>query len=296
MQALTPEAGDRRYFRPQNQSGWLHVTSKNPAPHATTDWLSKCGVRVPELGPNITGGYQVEDLGDVHLCHQPSIKNYRQLIELWRRFSFRELPAKHPNAQLALNSDLFSKELKQSHEFFFSKLDNGAIISAELMNQLMDELSDLASSGPWCLQHRDFHSRNVLITASNEIAIIDHQDLRNGPLFYDLASLWTDAYLDLPNEIRALLKGAIESFGSDFGLSGAALHEQFLFTSLQRVLKAVGTFAKLLAEGRNEYQEPLSRALQNVRTLLSQEEMATCGFRPTDKWHAHCQKWDRIFK
>ena len=45
--------------------------------------------------------------------------------------------------------------------------------------------------------HRDYHSRNLMVTDDNRYVMIDFQDARMGPPQYDLASLLRDSYYQL---------------------------------------------------------------------------------------------------
>jgi aminoglycoside/choline kinase family phosphotransferase len=128
-------------------------------------------------------------------------------------------------------------------------------------------LAALAAEGPQVLAHRDLHCRNVLLY-QGEIALIDHQDMRRGPLFYDLASLQTDAYLDLSAPVMDLLDGEMRRLGEAAGLDPTQSQRQWRRTALQRVMKALGTFAKLQSEGRNDYAIAERRAQAHARNLF----------------------------
>src|SRR5205823_14172628 len=54
---------------------------------------------------------------------------------------------------------------------------------------------DLASE-PRVLCHRDYHSRNLMLS-EGDLYIIDFQGARMGPDTYDLASLLRDSYVDI---------------------------------------------------------------------------------------------------
>jgi len=267
---LTPEASPRRYFRSAHPDtrGWLRVEAPLDAPYACTDFLLEQGVRVPRLGPAVAGVYLVEDLGDVHLAHQPTLENYRAVLQLHRRYYLAALPAGHPQACLALDEALFRKELRQFEDYAITpclaRLTEG---QAETLADFLPRLAQLAATGPQTLQHRDLHCRNVLLV-DGEVALIDHQDLRRGPLFYDMASLQTDAYIDLPSEVHDLLQAEVARLGAAAGLSNSALQQQYFWTALQRVLKALGTFTKLQANGRDDYASAEKRAWRHVDSLL----------------------------
>jgi aminoglycoside/choline kinase family phosphotransferase len=111
---------------------------------------------------------------------------------------------------------------------------------------------------------------------SGELALIDHQDLRKGPLFYDLASLWTDAYVEYSDEVRTLLLDECFQVGAEAGLEESQSAHHFLMTALQRVVKALGTFGRLVQSGREDYRKPEKRALNRARALLSPDRKEDC--------------------
>ena len=48
--------------------------------------------------------------------------------------------------------------------------------------------------------HRDYHSRNLMMTSDNNPGVLDFQDAVEGPLTYDLVSLLKDCYISWPEE------------------------------------------------------------------------------------------------
>ena len=48
---------------------------------------------------------------------------------------------------------------------------------------------------PCVYVHRDYHSRNLMLIEENNPGILDFQDAVYGPITYDLASLFKDAYI-----------------------------------------------------------------------------------------------------
>jgi N-acetylmuramate 1-kinase len=299
-QLLTAEASDRRYFRSDHPDtrGWLRVTSSDSAPLATTEFLQGVGVRVPRLADSKEGVYLVEDLGDRHLAHEPTLTAYREVLQMRQKLADAHLPNGHANSELALDEALFLHELaifRESYLFGWRKretaaalqkaaqgnssggtsIDQGQLatavdpgVQAAQMRKASEIVAAQAAAGPQCLQHRDFHSRNVLLPAEGGVALIDHQDLRRGPLYYDLASLLTDAYLDLPCLVRDLLQDQIEAWAPTVGLSPEQAAHHYRWTALQRVLKALGTFGRLLQAGREEYRHAELRAVRHAADLL----------------------------
>lgn len=280
LEELTPEAGARRYYRPLESvpvpglddeqaqvKNWLLVTSPDAAPFATTQFLQQRGVPTPRLGPFSEGAYLIEDLGDRHLRDDPSMIHYNAILDAWQPFALEPLPNKHPNRAFALDQALFDRELDMFCEQYLVQYRDLENLDAEVKADCK-ELAELAAEGPTCLQHRDFHCRNFILVENQAPLWIDHQDLRNGPLFYDLASLYTDAYVDLSDQVFSRLRTEVGLLGACFQLSAKEAQERFHFSALQRVLKALGTFGKLLNEGRDDYAEAEERARAMALGLL----------------------------
>lgn len=97
------------------------------------------------------------------------------------------------------------------------------------------------------LCHRDFHAANLMIDRENRLRIIDHQDARIGSPTYDLVSLLLDRVLESPDKhwletkkrffLSEREKLNLESF--DF----VEFEKEFQLQTIQRCLKAVGTFS-----------------------------------------------------
>jgi len=272
VQALTPEASARRYFRLELADGsrcpWLLVQG-GQAPRDCTTFLEDQGVRVPRLGDSRDNSYLVQDLGDRHLADDPSPVRYNQLLEDWMSFAFAELPESHPNHQFALDRPLFTRELRQFADSYLYDW-RGLELPPEAWKSLHSQLqigAAEAAAGPTALQHRDFHSRNLLIPDAGSPVWIDHQDLRRGPLYYDLASLLTDAYVDLPRTMVQRLWQEMLLLGRTLDLDHRQAQELFLAVAWQRLLKALGTFGKLLTAGRHSFAAMETRALEHVALL-----------------------------
>lgn len=115
-------------------------------------------------------------------------------------------------------------------------------LTAEFV-ELSKELETLAT----VLCHRDFHAANLMIDGKNHLRIIDHQDARIGSTTYDLVSLLLDRVLQTPDEIwledkKRFFLSAREKFNLD-SIDFQTFDEEFHLQTIQRCLKAVGTFS-----------------------------------------------------
>lgn len=116
--------------------------------------------------------------------------------------------------------------------------------------------------------HRDFHSRNLMVTVTDNPGIIDFQDALEGPLTYDLVSLLKDCYIKWPIEQIHLWAASFHA-RLPAGLRDTTGHEQFMrqfdLMGVQRHMKAAGIFARLLRrDGKSGYLQDVPRTLSYV--------------------------------
>jgi hypothetical protein len=104
----------------------------------------------------------------------------------------------------------------------------------------------------------------------SRLYVIDLQDARMGPDTYDLASLLRDSYMELPTEEVEQLLGLYSQLMNVSDT--AAFRERFIRTSLQRNLKALGTFGHQIAvKGKPRYSEAIPLTLKYLQKTLSEE-------------------------
>ena len=67
-----------------------------------------------------------------------------------------------------------------------------------VLQSAFDFLVDEALAQPQVFVHRDYHSRNLMLTLERNPGVLDFQDAVRGPVTYDLVSLLRDAYVAWP--------------------------------------------------------------------------------------------------
>jgi aminoglycoside/choline kinase family phosphotransferase len=132
--------------------------------------------------------------------------------------------------------------------------------------KLLLNLADRAAAvEPTVFCHRDYHSRNLIVSPAGRLSMVDIQDARRGPLGYDLASLLWDAYIDLDDDLRIEM---IALFKEKSG-PGPGFDEALEILALQRMLKVLGTFGyQISVLGRDRYRSAIPRTLENIRNLV----------------------------
>lgn len=121
---------------------------------------------------------------------------------------------------------------------------------------------------PKVFVHRDYHSRNLMMTTPNP-GIIDFQDAVYGPITYDLVSLFKDAYIRWEEE--RVLDWVIRYWekARKAGLLVAAdfsdFYRDFEWMGVQRHLKVLGIFARLY---HRDHKDAYLKEMPLVMTYL----------------------------
>ncbi len=122
--------------------------------------------------------------------------------------------------------------------------------------------------------HRDYHSRNLMRLEENNPGIIDFQDAVYGPITYDLASLFKDAYIRWE---EAEIIDWLVRYWEKARNAGLPVHEDFsLFyrdyewMGVQRHLKVLGIFARLYhRDGKEGYLKDLPLVMSYLRAACA---------------------------
>ena len=294
---LTGDASDRRYFRIIHPDGQSVVLALHAGPITfaslpfanVADLLRRMPLPVPSLlgHSDALGILAVEDLGDVTLQAHLGAGAATEHAALYRQaISFIELLQRRGaeidrDGYLPYQITFDVEKLTWELDFFvkhFVEGYRGARLLAPQRTALGEEwlsiVSELASE-PRVLCHRDYHSRNLMLHAG-KLYIIDFQDARMGPDTYDLVSLLRDSYVDLADrDVDDLiayflaLKGERAYPSSDSDLRAGQFRTRFDVMTLQRNLKALGTFGYQTTARRNPvYIQYMPRTITYVRTNL----------------------------
>ena len=286
---LTGDASDRKYFRIIAGDGTAFVLALHAGaidfstlPFANVaELLRQVPLPVPAvLGhSDALGIIALQDLGDVtlqaHLGAATPNEHaalYRQAVELigllQRRGKALESPASLPY-RIAFDVEKLTWELDYFVKHFVEGYRGVALGGADrtaLAEEWSVIVAELAAE-PRVLCHRDYHSRNLMLH-EGRLFIIDFQDARMGPDTYDLASLLRDSYVDITErELDELIAYFLALMG---GRDAQTFRQRFDLMSLQRNLKALGTFGYQTAVRRNPvYIQYIPRTLRYARTTLA---------------------------
>ena len=137
-----------------------------------------------------------------------------------------------------------------------------------MLDQTFAVLADHALAQPRVFVHRDYHSRNLMVSQPNP-GILDYQDAVYGPVTYDLVSLLRDCYIAWP---RSKVEGWVTDFYKEIahlphmrGVGFGRFLSWFDLMGVQRHLKASGIFARLNhRDGKPGYLQDIPRTLNYI--------------------------------
>ncbi len=288
LASASADASFRRYFRAFRPDGTSLVVMDAPpdkediAPYLkVTRLLSACGVHVPtiEAVDEARGLILLEDLGSTQLLTQLKAGTDADVLYGPALAALADIQQHGMGGARELASydrTVLMREMALLPEWFNTRhlqLAPSAATDAMLASTF-DLLVHESLAQPQVLVHRDYHSRNLMVTVDRNPGIIDFQDALHGPLTYDLVSLLKDCYISWP---RARVEHWVAGYrselrrrGVDAGSSDAQFLRWFDMIGLQRHIKVLGIFARLwYRDGKSGYLADLPRTLEYVRDAAS---------------------------
>lgn len=251
------------------------------------------GVRAPSiLAKDIERGFLLlEDFGSVHLADRlqenASLYYGEALLSLVK---LQSIPL-HLSETIGITS-YTEREAKREYDLFQQwfvdewlklKLNRD---EKNAIEQAFYVLFEAFKKQPQVLVHRDYHSRNIMVSGDESLGIIDFQDALIGPACYDLISLTKDCYVSWPEKMvdnwnlgYAKLACASGLFDDDLlydndeaseQAKARAWLEQCDLVGLQRHIKVLGIFTRLaIRDGKQRYLQDLPRVFSYVESMLS---------------------------
>ena len=255
LTTLSEDASFRQYFRITKNDKSYAVMDCPPEKEDLVSFLSitsklqQAKLNVPEIyeSDEENGFLVMTDLGDdlysKKLNDETVYCLYTDALE-----AIVKMQTKVDWSDLKDFDSIFQEENNLFIEWFLEKhlnieLDDDS--EKEIITEF-NKINSIIQSIPKTFVHRDYHSRNLLVTDINNPGIIDYQDAVIGPVTYDLVSLLKDCYVTWND---GLVEDMMESFFTRMKSSTMSNISDFRYwfeiTGLQRHIKAIGIFSRL---------------------------------------------------
>ncbi len=281
---LAPASADasfRRYFRVSFDDGTTRIVMDAPPAHEDVrPWLHvqqlfhAAGAHVPEvLEQDAERGFLLlSDLGSS--TYLAALGSGADADELYRAAIDTLIAiqrASRPGALPAYDRLLLKRELDLFPEWYIGRhvpiaFDDTA---RNQLEAVFDRILAANLAEPAVHVHRDYHSRNLMVTDRCP-GVIDFQDAVHGPISYDLVSLFKDAYVEWPEEqaidwlVRYWEKARKAGLPvrADFG----EFFRDYEWMGVQRHVKVLGIFARLKhRDGKQGYLKDMPLVAKYLR-------------------------------
>ena len=287
LSILSADASFRQYYRVNKNNISYAVMDCPPEDESLdtflkiTDKLQQAKLNVPEIFDcDLTKGFLVitdfgDDLYSKKLNDETVYCLYTDALE-----AIVKMQTKVDCTGLKDFDSFYEDENNLYIDWFLKKHLNVELDSAtsEQINTEFNKINNILKSIPKTFVHRDYHSRNLLITDLNNPGIIDYQDAVVGPVTYDLVSLLKDCYVTWND---GLVEDMLESFftrmKSDTINNISDFRYWFEITGLQRHIKAIGIFSRLnYRDGKSGYLQDIPRTYAYMDKVLNKyKELST---------------------
>ncbi len=275
LQPASADASFRKYFRVSNtQDNKTYIAMDAPPEKENshqfvlvTELIRSVGVNAPDIiALDLQQGFLLlDDLGSKPYLDYLTIDTAENLYidainALVKMQTIDAMLPAYDEKLLQTEMDLFETWYLNRHLDIQLSEDQKASLDS-----IFTLLIKSAIQQPQVFVHRDYHSRNLMITDNNP-GVIDYQDAVIGPITYDLVSLFKDCYIEWPGEkIEHWLDLYLARLTPTHFIEKATLKRWFDLMGVQRHLKVLGIFARLnYRDGKSHYLNDLPLTLKYI--------------------------------
>ena len=281
---ISPDASNRKYFRLTSCSGsaiLMDAELESPksfdAFQDVANYLNSIGLSAPEIyaSDRTHRLMLLQDLGvrtfaqDLEIDQALEPERYKAAISMLCR-----LQAGPGMKRSVATPDNLTEMLNPFFEV--PEVANCTHGNLQLMRTKLHELFNRSLSKQSTLSLRDCHVENLVWipnrTGPAQVGILDFQDAFNCDPCYDLVSLLWDVRRDLDEDLREYL---INSFAFKKGIDRTQISRAINALKLQRNLRILGIFDRLVSQGKTKYATFVPRTLRYVHQALESEDCVT---------------------
>ncbi|MBL8505194.1 MAG: phosphotransferase [Methylobacillus glycogenes] len=282
---LSPASADasfRRYFRVEFEGSPSLIAMDAPPPQEdcrpfvqVAQLFLQAGLHVPKvLAEDLQHGFLLlDDLGNN--TYLQALNADTNVADPLYRDAFNALiqlqQASQPGVLPPYDEALLTREMQLFPDWYIAR-HLGLSLSEkqqQVITQTMDVLNRNILAQGQVYVHRDYHSRNLMLTAPNP-GVLDFQDAVYGPITYDLVSLLKDAYISWDEDkvldwVVRYWQGA-RAAGLPVPGDIADFYRDFEWMGVQRHLKVLGIFARLYhRDGKDGYLKDMPLVMDYLR-------------------------------
>ena len=281
ISVASADASFRRYFRIHYQGNTLIAMDAPPEKEDSTAFIEvtqrllAAGVQAPKiLKQSLEQGFLVlADLGSTPYLDQLNNTTadalygdaLTALIKI-QQADTTDLPV--------YDTGLLQLEMRLMPEWFLKTYLGIDLNEAQqqLIQQCFDQIIAFIVEQPKVFVHRDYHSRNLMVTSTDNPGVIDYQDAVLGAITYDAVSLLRDCYIRWsPYKVEQWALSYRDQ-AVQAGLMTRVNNETFMrwfdLMGLQRHIKVLGIFARLYhRDGKKNYLNDLPLTLRYVMEI-----------------------------
>jgi aminoglycoside/choline kinase family phosphotransferase len=283
---LSPASADasfRRYFRVRfTADGSTRIVMDAPPEHEDTrPWLQvaalfgSTGAHVPEVFAQDPeqGFLLLSDLGSTTYRSALTADNAAALYADALGALIAIQGGSRPGVLPEYSRELLLRELMLFPDWYVAR-HKGVTLDERQRATLLatfDKILAVNLAEPQVFVHRDYHSRNLMYIADGaNPGILDFQDAVYGPLTYDLASLFKDAYIhweeDFTLDLLARYWEAARKLGLPVRADFSDFHRDYEWIGVQRHIKVLGIFARLCyRDGKEAYLADMPLVMDYLR-------------------------------
>ena len=281
LEPASTDASFRRYFRVFTEGGPTFIAMDAPPERENSaafvhvaQLLREAGLNAPRVvTQDLDQGFLlVSDLGNN--SYMTSLRAGRDVDRLFGDATtalVRWQAASRAGELPEYDEALLRRELSLFPDWYVARHLGVTLTSAQsaALEGVFQAILRVNLAEPRVFVHRDFMPRNLMVAEPNP-GILDFQDAVFGPISYDVASLFRDAFISWDEE--RVLDGTIRYWekARKAGLPVRADFGEFWrdveWMGLQRHLKVAGIFARLKhRDGKANYVEDTPRFIAYIR-------------------------------
>jgi len=282
LTTASADASFRRYFRVHLADSTLIAMDAPPPQEDCTPFvkvaklLLAAGLNAPQvIAQDLQHGFLLlSDLGNDTYLSQLNVQSAPKLYEDATNALIKMQLAGQANMLPNYDAALLTREMQLFPDWYVAKHLDATLNNEQqaILNKTFAVLNKNILAQGQVVVHRDYHSRNLMITPENNPGILDFQDAVYGAITYDLVSLLKDAYISWDEE--QIIDWAVRYWqpAKKAGLpvpdDFSEFYRDFEWMGAQRHIKVLGIFARLChRDGKDGYLKDLPLVMTYLRKV-----------------------------